>query len=443
MNKVFIIGGGASGMLAAFFAANEGAKVTLFEKNEKLGKKIYITGKGRCNITNACDWDTFFENVVTGGKFLFSSYSCFDNYNLMDLLESAGLSMKTERGNRVFPVSDHASDVTKALKVLLDRAGVEVKLNTEVVGLKTVDIEPDNIDSSENAQSNDANNKYKKKAKKSVSLKKVIGIELKNGTTLECDKVLVCTGGLSYPSTGSTGFGLMEAEKLGLKVTDTSPSLVPINTRESYVTEMQGLALKNVRVTVSNNKNKTLYSGFGEMLFTHFGVSGPLILSASAYITKDIKEGPLDLRIDLKPALDEATLDKRLLKMFDENKNKALKNALAGLLPSTMIPVLIKVSSLNPEKKVNEISKEERDEIIKNLKSFPLTLQSLRGYNEAIITKGGVSTKEINPKTMECKSVKGLYFAGEVLDVDALTGGFNLQVAWTTGSAAGKGCGNA
>ncbi len=452
MNNVIVIGGGASGMLAAFFAANEGSNVTLIEKNEKLGKKIYITGKGRCNITNACDWDTFFENVVTGGKFLFSSYSAFDNFSLMDLFESAGLSMKTERGNRVFPVSDHASDVTKALKVLLDRVGVNVKLNNEVneILYENTDVmdmqqpESNNGFIESKQISNDTHDKYKNKSKcKNKNIKKVTGVALKNGTVINCYKVIVCTGGLSYPSTGSTGFGIEKAKELGLKIADTSPSLVPINTKESYVTDMQGLALKNVRVTVTNKKNKTLYSGFGEMLFTHFGVSGPLILSASAYITKAIKEEPLDLRIDLKPALDEATLDKRLLKMFDENKNKALKNALVGLLPNTMVPVLIKVSNLSPDKKVNEVSKEERDAIIKNLKAFPLTLVSLRGYNEAIITKGGISTKEINPKTMECKTVQGLYFAGEVLDVDALTGGFNLQVAWTTGAAAGKAAGMA
>lgn len=406
MNKVIVIGGGASGMLAAIIAAREGADVTLIEKNEKLGKKIYITGKGRCNLTNDCDRDTFFANVTENPKFMYSAYAAFDKDALLSLLSEGGLKTKTERGGRVFPVSDHASDVTGALKRLLDRARVEILLNTEVAEMLMQDLT-------------------------------IKGVRLTNGNTLYCDRVILCTGGLSYPSTGSDGFGLKAAKALGLKVTDTAPSLVPFNAKESYVKELQGLAPRNVSVKVLNRKNKVIYEEFGEMLFTHFGVSGPLMLSASSVCNKAIREEELKLLIDFKPAIDEATLDKRLLRIFDENKNKALKNSINSLMPASMIPVVIELAGIDPEKKVNEISKGERGAIVSVLKEFPVTLTSLRGYNEAIITRGGISVKEVNPKTMETKQIKGLFVAGEVLDVDALTGGFNLQIAWSTGYLAG------
>ena len=418
MNKVVVIGGGASGMLAAIIASESGAEVTLLEKNEKLGKKIYITGKGRCNLTNACDRDTFFENVVSNPKFMYSPYAAFDNAGIVRLLERGGLKMKKERGNRVFPVSDHASDVTATLKKLLDSAKVKIRLNTEAAEILT---------SSEGDQEGKSH---------------ITGVKLSSGETIEADRVIVCTGGLSYPSTGSTGFGLSEAKRLGLNITDTSPSLVPFNVREThYVEELQGLALKNVSVRVTDSKNKLLYSGFGEMLFTHFGVSGPLMLSASALVGEEIKKKPLSLRIDLKPALDQETIDKRLVGLFAKNKNKQYKNTLAEILPKTMIHPFAMISGIDPDKKVNEITKTERDGVVVLLKSFPLTLTSLRGFDEAVITKGGVSVKEIDPKTMESKKIKGLYFAGEVIDVDAMTGGFNLQIAWSTGFVAGKAAG--
>ena len=414
MNKVFVIGGGASGMLAALIASRNGAETTIFEKNEKLGKKIYITGKGRCNLTNACDKDTFFENVVSNPKFLYSAYSVFDNVGIVKLLEEGGMKCKKERGGRIFPVSDHASDVTAALRRLLDKEKVKIRFNTEVQEILT----KKNAKTDENAT--------------------VTGLKLVDGEVIECDKVIVCTGGLSYPSTGSTGFGLKEARRLGLSVTDTSPALVPFNIRDDFAIELQGLALKNVSVRVVDSKNKCLYTGFGEMLFTHFGVSGPLMLTASSHVIKEIAKKPLTVRIDLKPALDADTIDKRLVNLFAANKNKHYKSVLKELLPHSMIPCFARLSGIDGDLPVNEITKTERDSIVVLLKSFPVTLTSIRGYDEAVITQGGVSVKEINPKTMESKKISGLYFAGEVLDLDAHTGGFNLQIAWTTGYVAGQ-----
>ena len=415
MNRVLVIGGGASGMLAALIASRNGADTTILEKNEKLGKKIYITGKGRCNLTNACDKDTFFENVVSNPKFLYSAYSVFDNVGIVKLLEEGGMKCKKERGGRIFPVSDHASDVTAALRRLLDKEKVKIRFNTEVSEILT-----------------------KRKESNDDEAKEICGVKLTNGDTMEADEVIVCTGGLSYPSTGSTGFGLKEARRLGLSVTDTSPALVPFNIRDDFALELQGLALKKVSVRVVDSKNKCLYTGFGEMLFTHFGVSGPLMLTASSHVIKEIAKKPLTVRIDLKPALDADTIDKRLVNLFAANKNKHYKSVLKELLPHSMIPCFARLSGIDGDLPVNEITKTERDGIVVLLKSFPVTLTSIRGYDEAVITQGGVSVKEINPKTMESKKISGLYFAGEVLDLDAHTGGFNLQIAWTTGYVAGQ-----
>ena len=407
MGKVVIIGGGAAGMAAGIAAAGRGHEVHIYEKNEKLGKKIFITGKGRCNVTNACDMETLFQSVVTNSKFLYSSFYGFNNYDVMDLVESAGCPLKTERGNRVFPVSDKSSDIISAFSRKLRELGVEIHLHEEVKELSVED-----------------------GICKGILLKK-------NRGKVSADAVIVATGGLSYPTTGSTGDGYQFAKSAGHSITELSPALVPFETKETVVKDLQGLALKNVEVTILKG-GKELYREFGEMLFTHFGVSGPVLLSASSYAAKELKKGPLTLSIDLKPALSEEQLDARILREFEGAINKRFKNALVHLYPSKMIPVMIERSGINPEKKVNEITRQERQKLIDLTKHFCLTLVSLRDYKEAIITQGGVEVKEINPKTLESKLVKQLYFAGEVLDVDAVTGGFNLQVAWSTGWAAGS-----
>lgn len=407
MSRVAVIGGGAAGMLAAIAAAEHGHQVQLFEKNEKLGKKIYITGKGRCNVTNACDTEELFAAVVHNPKFLYSSFYSFTNQDMMELVERNGCPLKTERGGRVFPVSDKSSDVIRALTVCLKNAGVQVRLYEEVDSVETRD-------------------------------GRVSGIRLKKtGEIVSADAVIVATGGLSYPSTGSTGDGYRFAEKTGHTVTDLSPALVPFETAESVVKDLQGLALKNIQAKILKGK-KVLYEEFGEMLFTHFGVSGPVLLSASSYGAEQLKKGPLTLSLDLKPALSEEQLDARILRDFEEQKNKQYKNSLSRLLPAKMIPVIVERSGIDPDKKINEITKEERRRIVQAVKDFRLTLTGLRGYKEAIITQGGVSVREINPSTMESKLVKGLYFAGEVLDLDAVTGGYNLQIAWSTGHLAGS-----
>ena len=404
--NIAVIGGGAAGMMAAYAAAKSGAQVTLYEKNEKLGKKIYITGKGRCNVTNDCSRDVFFDQVVTNPKFLYSAFETFDNQAVMQLLEQAGCPLKTERGNRVFPVSDHSSDVIRALERLLQREGVKVHLHSSV---KRV-LEEDG---------------------------QAVGLELSDGKRIQADSVIVATGGLSYPSTGSTGDGYRFARELGHTVTQITPSLVPFYVKETCAARMQGLALKNVQVRIRDGK-KLLYDEFGEMLFTHFGVSGPLILSASAAIKPGRVEKELAMEIDLKPALTEEQLDARLLREFEEAKNKQFKNAIVHLFPAKMIPVMLEAGAIDPEKKVNEITREERMGFVHLIKAFPLTLCGVRDFNEAIITRGGVSVKEVNPSTMESKLVPGLYFCGELLDLDAMTGGFNLQIAWSTGHLAGE-----
>lgn len=415
MKKVIVIGGGAAGMMAAIAAADNGHSVSLIEKNEKLGKKIYITGKGRCNVTNAGDMETLFRNVCSNEKFLYSAFYQYDNFAVMDFLEKAGCALKTERGDRVFPVSDHASDVINAFARELKKRNVDVLLNTTVKSLITEDL-------------------MQEENKKHTS--KIVGVKLGNGQELLCDSCIVCTGGLSYPTTGSTGDGYRLAKESGHRLVECKPSLVPLVTKETWCKDVMGLALKNVSVRLMNGK-KELYSGFGEMLFTHFGISGPLILSASSYYVNKSK-GEAQVFIDLKPALDKEQLDKRLLRDFDENKNKQFKNALGGLFPSKLTPIMIRLSGIDSEKKVNEITKVERQAFVDLIKKLPLTIVGTRDFNEAIITQGGVSVKDVNPSTMESKIVQGLYFAGEVLDLDAMTGGFNLQIAWSTGHLAGS-----
>ena len=411
MSHVIVVGGGAAGMFAAIAAAKNGHQVTLYEKNEKLGKKIFITGKGRCNITNAADMEELFDAVVTNSKFLYSSFYGYTNQNVIDFFEDAGVPVKIERGNRVFPISDHSSDVIRALEREMKKVGVKVCLNTEV---KSVEAEK---------------GKFNK-------------VVLKDTTTQSADACIVATGGLSYRSTGSTGDGFRFAENVGHKVTQCFPSLVPMETKEPWICELQGLSLRNVEAKILDGK-KELYKDFGEMLFTHFGVSGPLIISASSYVGKKFmdKNGQkkeLTLEIDLKPALTEEQLDQRVLRDFEENHNRQFKNAITKLFPTKLIPVMLELGGIDPEKKVNSIEKEERKQFVHLIKHFRMTLTGLRDYPEAIITKGGVNVKEIDPGTMESKLVKGLYFAGEVLDLDALTGGFNLQIAWSTGYAAGN-----
>lgn len=405
MSNVIVVGGGAAGMMAAVFAARNGQNVQLLEKNEKLGKKLFITGKGRCNITNAADIEDLFTAVISNPKFLYSGFYSFTNQQVIDFFEELGVKTKVERGERVFPVSDHSSDVIAAFSRELKSLGVSVSLHTEA---KELLCEQD----------------------------KVCGVLLTNGKKMKADAVIVATGGISYPSTGSTGDGYRFARETGHRVTELLPSLVPMEVRQWYAKELQGLSLRNIEIRITDGKKK-LYEEFGEMLFTHYGVTGPVILSASSVVGKTLRKKELTLHIDLKPALSEEQLDKRILREFDANHNKQYKNSIDSLFPAKLKPVMIELSEIEPEKKVNEITKEERQRLVHLIKDFTMTLTGLRGYNEAIITKGGVSVKEIDPGTMESKIIKGLYFAGEVLDLDAVTGGYNLQIAWSTGYLAG------
>ncbi|MBU5478931.1 NAD(P)/FAD-dependent oxidoreductase [Eubacterium sp. MSJ-13] len=407
MVRVIVVGGGAAGMMAAISAADSGADVVLIEKNEKLGKKIYITGKGRCNITNESDVEDLLKNVRSNPKFLYSAFYTFDSYRMMDFLESEGLKIKTERGNRVFPESDKSSDVIRTLKKALEKRGVKILLNTKV---NNIEIE-NGVCRGVVTQSGNRSDRY------------------------AADKVIVATGGCSYQSTGSTGDGYRFAKEADIKVTKCYPSLVPFNIDSDIPKRLQGLSLRNVKMTLTD-KGKVIYEELGEMLFTHFGVSGPLVLSASTLVAgKDMSD--VRISIDLKPALSNEQLDERILRDFSENKNSYFKNSLSRLLPSKMIPVIVEMSGIDEQKQVNNITKEERHELVGLLKGLTFKIDSLRGFNEAIITKGGVSVKEINPGTMESKKVKGLFFAGEVLDLDAVTGGYNLQIAWSTGYLAG------
>ncbi|MCL2719547.1 MAG: NAD(P)/FAD-dependent oxidoreductase [Lachnospiraceae bacterium] len=422
MQNIIVVGGGPAGMMAAITAAEAGNQVLLIEKNEKLGKKLFITGKGRCNITNNCTNEEFFANIVTNHKFLYRAYLGYDNLKVQEFFAANGLKLKIERGNRIFPVSDHSSDVIAALKKVLTRLGVEILLNTTVTGIKVDDTGID-----------------EKKTEDSI----ITGVIINNNKYFAADKVIIASGGISYPATGSTGDGLRYAEAAGHKIITPVPALVPLVVKEPWCKELQGLALKNITVVIKAQA-KVLYKEFGEMMFTHFGISGPLILSASSFYAKYISKKDTSLitiAIDLKPALSFEQLDKRILRDFEANKNKNIKNILGGLLPAKLHSVIIKLSDLAPDKKINEITKEERQNFVKLLKNLEMTITGSRGFDEAIITQGGINVKDIDPATMESKLVKNLYFAGEMIDTDALTGGYNLQIAWSTGYLAGRGAG--
>lgn len=404
MAKTIVIGGGAAGMMAAYAAAMCGNEVSLYEKNEKLGKKVYITGKGRCNVTNACETQDLLGNIVTNPKFMYSPIYTFDNNMVQSFMEEWGCPLKVERGNRVFPQSDKSYDVINALIRAMRENKVDINLDSHVSDILT-------------------ENRH------------VTGVRV-NGCDVECDNVILATGGYSYPSTGSTGEGHTMASKLGHHITKCMPALVPFTAAEEWVKELQGLSLRNCGVTIYDGDHK-IYEDFGELLFTHFGVSGPTVLSASSYAVDIIRKRPLRLVIDLKPALDEKQLDARILRDFEANINRKFMNSLDKLFPKSLIPVIIERSGIDAQCRVNEITRDKRQGLVKLIKNFDLTLTGLRGFNEAIITHGGVDVKEIDSSTMESKLIKGLYFAGEMIDVDAVTGGFNLQVAWSTGYLAG------
>ncbi len=411
--KVIVIGGGPAGMMSAIAAAENGNNVILIEKMESLGRKLLITGKGRCNITSSLPIEEFITNTPGNGQFLYSAFKNYTNQNIIEFLNKQGLKIKEERGNRIFPITDKSLDVLKCFKNRLKDLKVNIKYNSKVVDIIL------------------KNNKLQVKTE---------------NETFEGDKVILATGGKSYPLTGSTGDGYKLAEKLGHTVTKIKASLVPL---ESYnkkdCQNLQGLSLKNIKIELINlQNNKTIYEDFGEMVFTHFGVSGPTILSSSAHVIREknidnlLKEKKIILKIDFKPALTEEKLDNRILRDFEEVKNKQFKNSLDKLLPQKLIPVIIERANINPNKKVNEITKIERKNLVKLLKNFEIYIKNFRPIEEAIITSGGINIKEINPKTMESKLVKGLYFAGEIIDVDSYTGGFNLQIAYSTGYTAGK-----
>lgn len=404
MKSVIVIGGGAAGMLSASIAAREGKKVILFEKNNKLGKKLYITGKGRCNITNDCDVETLLENTPGNPSFLYSAFYSFDSYSTMDYFKSIGVPTKVERGSRVYPVSEKASDVVHAMENELRKNKVQIHLNTAV---KEILIED----------------------------KKVIGVLTDKNEKFLSDSVLVCTGGLAYPMTGSTGDGYKFAKANGHTVTELYPSLVPLVAKEKWIKDLQGLSLKNVSILVKIN-GKPIYKDFGEMIFTHYGVSGPIILSCSRYVIGYTNQ-KATVTIDMKPALSEKELDTRLLRDFDKYINKDFKNALDDLLPQKIIPIVIMLAEIEPTKKVNELTKDERKRLGRTIKNIMITITDTIGYDEAVVTSGGINVDEIDPSTMESKLVKGLYFAGEVIDVDSYTGGFNLQIAFSTGYLAG------
>jgi len=406
LKKVIVIGGGASGMMAAVIASREGKSVTLIEKNEKLGKKLFITGKGRCNLTNAVEIDGLINNIPGNGKFMYSSFYTFSNYDLMEFMESLGVKLKIERGNRVFPVSDKSSDIIKAFEKYLLRQNVNIMLKTRVDDIL---IDNENI--------------------RSV----VCG-----GKEIYCDSLIIATGGKSYPLTGCTGDGYRFAEKAGHKIVKIRPSLVPLVAKEDWVKDLQGLSLKNVSIQLTH-KSKVIYDDFGEMIFTHFGVSGPIILSSSRFVIDKLPESVF-LSINLKPGLTAEELDKRIQSDFEKYSRKLFKNSLDDLLPQKIIPIIIRLSNIKEDKEVNQITRDERQQLVNLLTNLTMTITDTRNIDEAIITAGGVSVKEIDPYTMESKLVKGLHFAGEVVDVDALTGGFNLQIAFSTGYCAGLNC---
>ena len=401
--NVIVIGGGAAGMLASLFAARAGARVTLIERNEKLGKKVYITGKGRCNVTNAAERDEFMRHILRNPRFMYAALATIDNFGIMDLIESLGVPLKTERGERVFPESDKANDINRALERELVRLKVDIRLNCRVHSLI-------------------------------ISGGACVGVLTERGE-VRADRVIVCTGGVSYPLTGSTGDGHAFARDIGLAVTDLMPALVPINTVEKWTSPLSGLTLKNVTLRAYNGK-KRIFSEQGEMLMTHFGISGPLVLTLSSLMPKNMSN--VRMSIDLKPALDDATLDARLVRELRENSRRNIATIMDSLVPHNLGLTILELAGIPSGLSANAVTHEQRAAIRILLKDLPLTPASLRGFEEAIITRGGVSVKEINPSTLESKKVPGLYFAGEVLDVDATTGGFNLQVAWSTGALAGR-----
>ena len=399
---VFVIGGGPAGMIAAANAAKNGHIVTLFERNEKLGKKLYITGKGRCNVTNVADRDSFFEHVLRNPRFLYSAFSHFDNKDIMERIEHAGVPLKTERGGRVFPVSDKSSDILRACEKMVRESGVNVRLNTRVDELLTQD-------------------------------GAVSGVRI-GSQKLSCDAVVVATGGISYPQTGSTGDGYDFARATGHGVEEPVASLVPLVTEECWPRELAGLTLKNITLT-AEKKGKTVFSELGELLFTHFGISGPLVLSLSGVIAG--QPAGTRLSIDLKPALSREQLDARLVRDLQEGARQQVKTALHALLPQRLLEIVLELAKIDGALPVGQLNKAMRLQLVEMLKALPLTVSGARGLNEAVITRGGVSVKDVNASTMESKRVKGLYFAGEVLDIDATTGGYNLQIAWSTGALAG------
>ena len=410
--KVVVIGGGPAGMMAAISSAENGNEVILIEKMQSLGRKLLITGKGRCNITSSLAMQDFIKNTPGNGMFLYGCFSNFTNYDIIDFLQKQGLKVKEERGNRIFPVTDKSKDVLDCFIKRLKELNVEIMLNTKITNIL-------------------------------VETNEVKGVKT-DKDIIKCDKVILATGGKSYPLTGSTGDGYKIAQNLGHTITNIKPSLVPLEAYDNVANSLQGLSLKNVEINfIDETTNKNIYNDFGEMLFTHFGVSGPVILSGSAHLVRYknieqlLKSKKIVLSIDFKPALSNEKLDDRILRDFDEFKNKQFKNSLDKLLPKKLIPVIIEKSKINPDKKVNEIKKTERIELVKLLKNFKIYIKDFRPIEEAIITSGGVNVKEINPKTMESKLVKGLYFAGEIIDVDSYTGGFNLQIAYSTGFTAG------
>ena len=406
MSETVVIGGGAAGLMAACAAADKGSRVTVAEKNERPARKLMITGKGRCNVTNNCDVDTLISNIPKNPKFLYSAFSQFNAQEVMRFFENNGVPLKTERGNRVFPVSDKAVDIVDALVSAAKKRGVKF-LHASACDILT-----------------DGGT--------------VTGVVLENGDALRADRVILCTGGKSYPLTGSTGDGYKMASKLGHTVTDIKPSLVPLTVHEGFCTRLSGLSLKNVTLSVfESGRKKPVFSEMGEMLFTHFGISGPLVLSASAHI-RHIEKKQYTAVIDLKPALSSEQLDKRILRDFSEELNRDFSNSLNKLLPKSLIPVIVSLSGIEGGTKVNNVSREQRRSLCEVIKNLTLHITGFRPIEEAIITRGGISVKEINPATMESKLVKGLFFAGEIIDVDAYTGGFNLQIAFSTGHLAGS-----
>lgn len=401
--KVIVCGGGAAGLIAAGTAAQYADEVILFEKNDKVGKKLRITGKGRCNITNACEIEDMISMYPVNGKFLYSALYTFSNDSIVELLESYGVKTKVERGGRIFPESDDARDVVSAMRKYA------LKPNVKLIKDEMTSIIVENG--------------------------KIKGVKTRRGD-FACDRVILCNGGVSYPQTGSDGSGYKMAKAVGHTIVKPTPSLVPLTVSEKWCKDIMGLALKNVEVTAFNSKNKKLYSGFGEMLFTHFGVSGPLILSLSAHIKKEVQNG-VTLKIDLKPALSEKQLDMRILRDFEKQKNKHIINSLDALLPKKLIPIVTELAQIEPHKVVCEITREERRRLVEVLKGLTVNITGFRPISEAIVTSGGIKTSEINSSTMQSQIVEGLYFAGEIIDVDGYTGGFNLQAAWSTGYLAG------